>query len=179
MLSLLLNKNPARALSSQTEVISLWCYSSQGCHRSLGTYTHTLTHTIAKLSRDPWLPVVFAFALNPTIVLCVFWKSLTGTQMHVEYTHTLPPFIICASTDMCLFRHIALAGISFTRLLGWSLYGEVWFGCVSGVRHWLCRNRGRSAVCCRMWQLSVSGPVRIIFTGFVSYHLHCIWDTEK
>lgn len=83
MLSQLLNKNPAKALSSHTEGVPLWCHASQVCYRSSSalprpTYTHSL-------SQELFLLAIFTsfFESSDCSCACIFSEKHVREWMHI------------------------------------------------------------------------------------------------
>ncbi len=71
MLSQLLNKNPAKALSSHTEGVPLWCHASQVCYRSSGALPGPHTHTLS-LTGSLSSSCIYFFLWIVRLFLCVY-----------------------------------------------------------------------------------------------------------
>lgn len=84
MLYQLLNKNPAKALSSHTEGVPLWCHASQVCYRSSSALPRPPTHMLT-LSQEVFLLAVFTsfFESSDCSRTCIFSEKHVRVWMHM------------------------------------------------------------------------------------------------
>lgn len=103
MLSQLLNKNPAKALSSHTEGVPLWCHASQVCYRSSGALPGPHTHT---LSQEVFLLAVFTsfFESSDCSCTCIFSEKHVREWMQMTTLYVFIPTLTQAQTFTLLSK---------------------------------------------------------------------------
>lgn len=110
MLSQLLNKNPAKALSSHTEGIPLWCHASQVCYRSSSALPRPPT-----LSQEVFLLAVFTsfFESSDCSRTCIFSEKHVRVWMHMTIPRVFSLTLTHKHLLCCLNGDISKTSILF------------------------------------------------------------------